>query len=159
MKREGGKRRGGGETKKHQRRLQKLGGEDDSFFVETLKSLAECPICMEIPRSGKFYLCQNSHSICEDCYNKLDSNTVGKGVTFVMTFRVYCQLGQKYLSIAERRVLVHTVSVDVELCEAGEFLHLKFVTFKATITFLDSIGLGKLQMTQKTHLTMKRDAL
>ena len=52
-------------------RNQMANMEEDSDFVETLKSLAQCPVCLEIPRSGKFYLCTNSHSICENCYEDL----------------------------------------------------------------------------------------
>ena len=45
------------------------------------------------------------------------------------------------MTIAERRILVRTLPVDVAHCWAGGFLLKKFVIFKATITFLDSVGL------------------
>ena len=70
-------------AKSHNGPAGKISSED-SFFVETLKSLAECPVCLEIPRTGKFYLCQNSHSICEDCYRKLDRDNNQQGQSYLV---------------------------------------------------------------------------
>ena len=70
--------------------------EEDSDFVETLKSLAQCPVCLEIPRSGKFYLCTNSHSICGNCYEDLRRS---EGSSLILKSTIYTKLlvtGIKY---------------------------------------------------------------
>ena len=57
-------------------------------------------------------------------------------------------------SKAERRILVHTLLVDVVSCWAGGFFHIKVVIFKVMMIFLDIIDLGNPRMTRKSHLTM-----
>jgi ubiquitin len=37
----------------------------------TIKSLLECPVCLQIPRDKKIFICKNGHKVCEPCYDKL----------------------------------------------------------------------------------------
>ena len=53
--------------------------------------------------------------------------------------------------IAERRILVRTLPVDVGPCGAGRYLHLKLVIFNVIVIFLERLDLVKPQMTRKTH--------
>eukprot|EP00092_Neocalanus_flemingeri_P000361 GFUD01000383.1.p1 GENE.GFUD01000383.1~~GFUD01000383.1.p1 ORF type:complete len:367 (-),score=87.44 GFUD01000383.1:63-1163(-) len=34
---------------------------------DQLKEKVECPVCMEIPRSGPVYVCPNGHFVCKEC--------------------------------------------------------------------------------------------
>jgi len=36
-------------------------------IIEKLKENVECPVCMEIPRSGPIFLCPNGHFVCKKC--------------------------------------------------------------------------------------------
>ena len=36
-------------------------------FSEKLKSKVECPVCMEVPRSGPVPVCPNGHFVCITC--------------------------------------------------------------------------------------------
>ena len=37
---------------------------------KAILALVTCPICMELPRHFKLYMCPNSHTICSECKNK-----------------------------------------------------------------------------------------
>jgi len=34
---------------------------------EKLRDRLECPVCLQVPRSGPFYECKNGHIVCKDC--------------------------------------------------------------------------------------------
>jgi len=34
---------------------------------DQLKDKVECPVCLEIPRSGPVYVCPNGHAVCKNC--------------------------------------------------------------------------------------------
>ena len=35
--------------------------------VGTLRKRVECPVCLEIPRSGPVFVCKNGHFVCQKC--------------------------------------------------------------------------------------------
>ena len=37
---------------------------------EDLKKEVECPICLEIPKTGPIYACPNGHLVCQNCKGK-----------------------------------------------------------------------------------------
>ena len=53
--------------------------------------------------------------------------------------------------IAEIRILVRTLPIEVGRCREGRYLRLKLVIFSVMITFLDSIDLGNSNITRKTR--------
>jgi len=40
---------------------------DQKHLIEQLKGKIECPVCMEIPRSGPVPVCPNGHFVCKKC--------------------------------------------------------------------------------------------
>ena len=42
-------------------------------FEEYVKSLLECPVCMELIKSAPIHQCTNGHLLCKDCIAKLES--------------------------------------------------------------------------------------
>ena len=38
-----------------------------------IKDIIECPVCLEVPRGPELYICKNSHNICKNCYDQLES--------------------------------------------------------------------------------------
>ena len=44
-----------------------------SKFEEYIKSLLECPVCIESIKSAPIHQCTNGHLVCKDCITKLDN--------------------------------------------------------------------------------------
>jgi len=38
-----------------------------------IKTMIQCPFCFAIPTNKKFFMCKNSHKICEHCFGRLAS--------------------------------------------------------------------------------------
>ena len=47
--------------------------QKSSDFVEYIKDLLECPVCLDTIESLPVYQCTNGHVICKDCIAKLDN--------------------------------------------------------------------------------------
>ena len=44
-----------------------------SDFMEYIRDLLECPVCMDTIKSVPVYQCTNGHVICKDCIEKLNN--------------------------------------------------------------------------------------
>ena len=60
-----------------------------SKFEEYIKSLLECPVCVEPIKSAPIHQCANGHLVCKDCISKMDNcpicrndSTIAKNLIF-----------------------------------------------------------------------------
>merc|ERR1719154_873623 len=42
-------------------------------ILNQMKDKVECPVCMEVPRSGPFPVCPNGHFVCKKCKTESES--------------------------------------------------------------------------------------
>lgn len=40
----------------------------------SILELLECPVCLDLPRTGPIYNCKNGHLVCKNCYLSMDDN-------------------------------------------------------------------------------------
>ena len=79
--------------------------------VGTLRKRVECPVCLEIPRSGPVFVCKNGHFVCQKCKRGgimllYSSSTTGilaqaSSVSYLIgsanTYKLWRNLGRLYL--------------------------------------------------------------
>ena len=41
-------------------------------LIENIKSILECPVCLETPEAGHIYQCKNGHMVCSKCHPRLN---------------------------------------------------------------------------------------
>ena len=41
--------------------------DEQKSILEQLKDKKECPVCLEIPRTGPVHVCPNGHFVCKTC--------------------------------------------------------------------------------------------
>ena len=83
--------------------------------VGTLRKRVECPVCLEIPRSGPVFVCKNGHFVCQKCKRGgimllYSSSTTGilaqaSSVSYLIgsanTYKLWRNLGRLYLWLGD----------------------------------------------------------
>ena len=51
---------------------QATSSQAQATSIEELRKSLECPVCLETPKSGPLYQCENGHIICSGCNAKVN---------------------------------------------------------------------------------------
>ena len=46
--------------------------ELSAISVKELRKSLECPVCVQTPKAGPLYQCENGHILCSDCNGKVN---------------------------------------------------------------------------------------
>ena len=66
-----------------------------AISIAELRKSLECPVCMETPRTGPLYQCQNGHIICSVCIKNIQECPQCR--VKLPVSRIRCLLGEQQL--------------------------------------------------------------
>ena len=48
-----------------------MAAKSPDISLEDLRRALECPVCLETPKAGPLYQCENGHILCSECIEKV----------------------------------------------------------------------------------------